>query len=450
MRVLRLLSLQAALLLLVAAATLPAQAVEVERVVSPGGIEAWLVEDDSNPMLSLELAFRGGAAADPEGQEGLSRFAAYLLDEGAGEYDSEAFQQVLADLSVRLSFDSGRDAFRASLATLTRNRDEAFRLLRLALSEPRFDPEPVSRLRAQLATRLARQAEDPDSIASRQLWAAIFPDHPYGRPVDGTLESLARIEVADLQRFVAERLTLDRLVIGVAGDIDAATLGPLLDRTFGALPAEGRVAPVEEVEASGQGGIIVVERDQPQSTVVFAQPGIARDDPDYYAAYAVNYVLGGGGFASRLYEQVREERGLAYSVSAYLAPLDRSAMILGGLGTQNARVTESLEVVEREWRRMAESGPTAEELEDAKTYLTGSFPLRLSSTGGIAAMLVGMQLEELGIDYLDRRNDYIEAITLEEARRVADELYDAGALTTVVVGRPAGVEATRPAPLPEG
>lgn len=450
MPALRLLLGPLALLILLAAPALPARAVEVQRVVSPGGIEAWLVEDDSNPMLSLELAFRGGAAADPAGKEGLSRFVAYLLDEGAGELDSETFQQALADASVRLSFDAGRDTFQASLATLTRNRDEAFRLLELALTEPRFDEEPVSRLRAQLKTRLARQAQDPGAIASRQLWAAMFPAHPYGRPTDGTPESLDAIETADLRRFVTERLSRDQLVIGVAGDIDAATLGPLLDRTFGDLPDSGNIQPVETAEASDAGGLIVVERDQPQSTVAFAQPGIARDDPDYYAAYAVNYVLGGGGFASRLYEEVREERGLAYSVSAYLLPLDNAALLAGGLGTQSARVAESLEVLEQEWQRMAEQGPTAEELEDAKTYLTGSFPLRLSSTAGIASVLVSMQLEDLGIDYLDRRNDYIESVTPEQARRVAAELYATDALTIVVVGQPTGVEATRPAPLPEG
>lgn len=450
MRVLRLTILLLAFALPAAAFASRTHAVEVQRVVSPGGIEAWLVQDESNPMLSLELAFRGGAATDPKGKAGLSRFVAYLLDEGAGDLDSEAFQQALADNAIRLSFDAGRDSFRASLATLTRNRSEAFRLLRLALTEPRFDAEPVARLRAQLKTRLVRQAEDPDAIASRQLWAALFPDHPYGRSADGTPASLERIGTTDLKRYVQEHLTRDRLVIGVAGDIDAETLAPLLDETFGALPAASEETPVSSAQPTAEGGTIVIERDQPQATVAFAQPGIARDDPDYYAAYAVNYLLGGGGFASRLYEEVREKRGLAYSVYSYLLPLDHAALVVGGLGTQNARVGESLEIVEREWRRMAEEGPTAKELADAKTYLTGSFPLRLSSTGGIASTLVGMQLEELGIDYLDRRNSYVEAITLEQARRVAKRLYDTAALTFVVVGQPAEVKATRPAPLSEG
>lgn len=446
-RLARLLLLSAALALLAAPS---ARAVEVERVVSPGGIEAWLVQDDSNPMLSLEVAFLGGAAADPAGKEGLSRFVAYLLDEGAGDLDSQAFQRALADHSIRLSFDSGRDTFQASLATLTENRDEAFRLLRLALTEPRFDAEPVGRLRAQLKARLARQSEDPDAIAGRQLWAALFPAHPYGRPVDGTPESLDRIEREDMIGFVQQRLSREVMAIGVAGDIDAETLGPLLDRTFGALPAEGNVPSVPAAAASTEGGIIVVEREQPQSTVLFAQPGIDRDDPDYYAASVVNYVLGGGGFASRLYEEVREKRGLAYSVYSYLLPLDRGALVMGGFGTQNGRVAESLEVVEHEWHRMAEQGPSAEELGDAKTYLTGSFPLRLSSTGAIAGILVGMQLEDLGIDYIDRYDDLIEAVTPEQARRVAGELYDAESLTTVIVGQPAGVEPTRPASRPEG
>jgi zinc protease len=423
-----------------------AGAVEVERVVSPGGIEAWLIEDHANPIITLDIGFRGGAVTDPEGKAGRARMTAALLDEGAGELDSQAFQKELADLSIRMGFDAGRDTFTGSLTTLTRNRDRAFELLRQALSEPRFDAEPVERIRQQLIVRANRDAVDPQSVAWQTLVEALYPDHPYGRRTDGNPESLAAIETADLEAFVAERLARDNLFVGVAGDITPEELAPLLDEVFGGLPAEAAPIAAGAVAPEADGGTIVVEQEVPQSVVALGQSGIARDDPDYYTAYAVNYVLGGGGFASRLYTEVREKRGLAYSVYSYLNPLDLSSLVMGGVATANARVAESLELIRGEWARMAEEGPTAEELADAKTYLTGSFPLRFDSTGALSEILVGMQMENLGIDYLDRRNDFIEAITLEDARRVAAELYHPDELTAVVVGQPEGVEATRAAP----
>lgn len=430
--------------------TPPADAVEVQRVRSPGGIEAWLVEDRSNPIITLSLSFRGGAALDPQGKEGLATLVAALIDEGAGDLDSQAFQGRLEDLSISLHFSAGMDSFTGTLKSLTDTRDTAFDLLRLALTEPRFDAEPVERIREQVLTGLARKAEDPDTIAGRTLNKLLYPQHPYGRPSGGTMESIATVQVGDLRGFVAERFGRDTMVIGVVGDISAAELVPLLDRTFQALPAKAAPFDVPRIDPIGSGDLVVIEKDVPQSVVVFGHSGIAREDPDYYAAYTVNYILGGGGFASRLYEEVREKRGLAYSVYSYLFPLDRSAMVLGGVGTQNSRVAESLDLIRQEWQKFAEDGPTETELRDAKTYLTGSFPLRFSSSTRIAGMLVGMQTENLGIDYLDRRNSLVEAVTLEDARRIARRLYDASALTIVVVGKPDGVTPTRPAPKLEG
>ena len=427
-------------------AVLPARAVEVQRVISPGGIEAWLVEDHSNPILSLELAFGGGGALDPPGREGLANMVSGLLDEGAGELDSQAFQARLADLSIRLSFDAGLDHFTGTLRTLTENRAAAGELLGLALSAPRFDAEPVERIRGQILAGLRRASEDADVIASRALRELFFPGHPYGRPVNGTADSVARLTAEDFHRFAAERLARDTLKIGVVGDITADQLAAFLDRTFLGLPARAAPGQLAATTPAGAGETVVIEKDVPQSVVSFGHAGIDRQDPDFYTAYVVNYLLGGGGFSARLYKEVREERGLAYSVYAYLSDLEYASMVIGGVATANARVAESLAVIRAEWARMAESGPSAEELRHAKTYLTGSYPLRQTSTGRIAGMLLGIQLNDLGIDYINRRNGFIEAVTLDDARRVARRLYDAAALTVVVVGRPEGVEPTRAAP----
>jgi zinc protease len=414
-------------------------ATEVERVVSAGGIEAYLLSEPSIPFMSLSLHFRGGAALDPAGREGLATMVSGLLDEGAGDLDSRAFQTELEDLAIRLSFDAGRDEFTGQLKTLTAHRERAFELLRLALSAPRFDAEPVDRIRSQLQANLRRRSEDPDYLAALTWFTTAFPDHPYGRPVQGTIESLAAIERSDLQGFVDARLARDNLVIGVSGDVTAAELGPLLDHAFGDLPEHSAPGAIAAVSPVG-GTTVVLRRPVPQSQVLFGEVGLPRDDPDFYTAYVANHILGGSGFTSRLTDEVREKRGLAYSVYSYLYPMDHAPLWLGGLGTANAAVGQAIQVVREQIAGMAAGEITQAALDDAKTYLTGSFPLRLTSNDAIAGTLVQMQVDDLGIDYLDRRNGYIEAATLDDVRRVAARLYDPDNLLVVVVGEPEGVE----------
>ena len=412
---------------------------KVERVVSPGGIEAYLLSEPSIPFLSLALQFRGGSALDPAGKEGLAYMVSGLLDEGAGELDSQAFRTELEDRAIRLAFDVGRDQFTGELKTLTVHRERAFELLRLALTAPRFDAEPVERIRSQIQANLRRRAEDPDYLAGLTWFATAFPGHPYGRPVQGTVESVATIGGADLRGFVRARLARDNLVIGVAGDVTAAELAPLLDLAFGDLPATS--APFELAQTAPKGGdTVILHRDVPQSQVLFGEPGIARSDPDFYAAYVANHILGGGGFTSRLTEEVREKRGLAYSVYSHLYPLEFATLWLGGLGTANAAVGQALQVTRQQIAELAAGTIEQAELDDAKTYLTGSFPLRLTSNDSIAGTLVAMQVDKLGIDYLDKRNGYIEAVTLADVRRVAARLYDPDHLLVVVVGEPQGLE----------
>jgi len=417
-----------------------AEAVEIQRVVSPGGVEAWLVEDHSVPIIALRAAFRGGAALDPAGKEGLADFVSKTLDEGAGDLDSQAFQAKLEDLVITLRFDAGLDNFSVNLRTLTENRDTALELLRLALTAPRFDDEPVERVRRAILSGLARDSEDPDYLARRHWWRATFPDHPYGRPVRGVIDTVKGIAREDLRAFVRQRLGRDNLVLGVVGDISAAELGPILDRTFAGLPAAATPAAVGDAAPDLPGGVTVIEKDVPQSVVAFGQQGLKRADPDWYAAYALNYILGGGGFTSRLYQEIRERRGLAYSVYSYLTPMDHAGLLVGGVGTENGRVRESIELIRQEIRRIRDDGPSAEELENAKTFLTGSFFLRFDRTDRIANILVAIQLDDLGIDYLDRRNALIEAVTMADIRRVAKRLLDPDRITFVVVGRPDGLD----------
>ncbi|MSO88575.1 MAG: insulinase family protein [Rhodospirillaceae bacterium] len=419
----------------------PADAVTIERVTSPGGLTAWLVQDHSIPVLALAYSFTGGSALDPVGKEGLARWVAGLLTDGAGDLDDQAYQEKLEDIVASVDFSADMDTFSGSLKTLTRHRKEAVELMRLALTKPRFDPEVVERMRSRALAALARNEEQPGAIASRTWWKAAFPSHPYGRTTSGTEKSLKDLSIADFREFMATRLSRDTLSIGAVGDITPAELGLLLDEAFGGLPARAATptATVPEARAEGVGRTIVVRKDVTQSAVVFGQDGLKRNDPDFYAAFVMNYILGGGGFNSWLLNEVREKRGLAYSVYSYLSTMERAGLILGGTASENRSVAQSLDVVRDQWRRMRDEGPTQEELNDAKTYLTGSYALQFTSTTAIARQMVSIQRANLGMDYIDRRNTFIEQVTLDDVRRVARRLLDPARLVVVVVGKPEGL-----------
>lgn len=411
----------------------------IQRVVTPGGIEAWLVESYAVPLIALEFAMRGGAAQDPADKAGLATLLSGLLDEGAGPYDARAFHRAVEDLAIRLGFGCDRDAISGHLQTLARNRDEAFELLRLAVCEPRLEPRAIDRVRGQIAAGLKRDANDPDALVAKAFREAAFPNHPYGRPVRGDLESLDRLSRDDIEAMRGRLLARDNLVIAVVGAIDAATLAAKLDATFGALPRAGRLDSVAEIDIHALGQRRIVDLDVPQSTIRFGRPGLQRKDEDYFGAVVINHILGGGVFTARLFNEVREKRGLAYSVYSHLNEYDRCAMLVGGAATKNERAGESLEVIQRQFAELAADGPTADELDKAKKYLTGSYALRFDTSTKIAGQLVNLQLDGFDPSYLDERNRRIEAVTLEDAQRVAKRLLGGGELLVSIVGRPHGL-----------
>lgn len=410
----------------------------VQRVVSAGGIEAWLVEEHQVPLVAMEFAFLGGASQDPTERPGVANALSGLLDEGAGPYDSDAFQTRLADRAIELRFHADRDTFRGSLKTLVRHADEAFDLARLALSEARLDEAAIERVRAQVVASLRHEAQNPDSLAARAFFAAAFPDHPYGRPVRGTLDSVAAITRQDVERYRGAVLSRGSLRVVVVGAIDAASLGRALDRIFLALPAAAELHPVMTTAAAGLGTRVVVDVDVPQSVVRFGGEGVPRLDPDYLPAFVVNHVLGGGVFSARLFKEVREKRGLAYGVSTSLSPMRHAALFTGYTATKNERVAESIAVIENEIRSLAADGPDAEELRLAKQYLIGSYALHFDTSTKIAAQLLNIAVEGLGIDYIDRRNDLVAAVTAEDVARAGKRVLDRS-LLVVVAGQPIGV-----------
>ena len=409
-------------------------ATRIQHLISPGGIEAWFVQDATVPLIAMEYAFGGGASQDPADKPGVGNLVADLLDEGSGELDSKTFHERLDRRAIELSFNSTRDYFRGSLRMLKDTRDEAFDLLRMSLTSPHFDSADVERIRSQVISNLQSDTASPSALAGRKFLEMAYGDHPYGRPSDGTVESVPKIEIADLRDYVGRVLAKDTLRIAVVGDVDPDTLGRLLDRTFGHLPEKASLTPIPDVEAAKPPQRAFIPLDVPQTVVMFGGPGFTRHDPNFMAAYIVNHILGGGTLSSRLYKEVREKRGLAYSVYESLLWMDHSALFIGNTGTRADRAGETVDAINKEVRRMAEDGPTQQELDEAKSYLKGSQMLALDTSSKLASALLQYQLDKLPIDYIEKRNAIIDAVTLDDAKQAAQRLWGQG-LLTVIVGR---------------
>ena len=424
-------------------AAVPAWAeIEIKDVTSPGGVHAWLVEEHSIPFVALEIRFRGGTSLDAEGKRGAVNLMTGLIEEGAGDMDARAFARAQESLAASFSFGAGDDSVSVSAQFLTENRDRAIDLLRTALHRPRFDQDALERVRAQVMSGLMSDAKDPGTIAGQTFAKIAYGDHPYGSDGKGTLQSVAALSREDIVAAHRGVFARDRLYVGAVGDITAEELGMMLDDLLSGLPATGAPFP-GKADVTIPGGVRVVEFDTPQSVAVFGQKGIERHDDDFFAAYVMNQILGAGGFESRLMQEVREKRGLTYGVYSYLVPRDLAAVYMGNVASANDRIAEAISVIRDEWARMAAGGVTEKELEDAKTYLTGAYPLRFDGNSRIAGILVGMQMDELPIDYIATRNDKVNAVTLADIRRVAAELLDPEGLLFVVVGRPEGLEGTQ-------
>jgi zinc protease len=414
--------------------------VNVQQLVTPRGVTAWLVEDYAVPLLSLDFAFKGGASQDPPGKTGAATMLAALLDEGAGDLDSQAFQQALDEKAIEISFNCDRDYIGGRMRTLIRNVDRAGELLRLAINAPRLDEAPIARVREQLSAGLRHEANDPGSLAGRIWRARSFPGHPYGAPTNGTLESLPAIARADLVSLQRNLVTRGALYVGIVGAIDAERAARLIDLIFADLPSNGAISQVKDASFSGTGTTEIVDLDVPQSTIRFGRPSFARHDPDYMTSVLLAHILGGGtGLSSRLFREVREKRGLAYSVSTSVSALDHASFLHGGTSTKNERAKESLDVIAAEILDVSGNGPTEEELVKGKKYLVGSYPLRFDTSAKIAGQLVHIQLDGFGPEWMIERNRLIEAVTMEDARRVAKRLFGDGAMSVAVVGRPVGL-----------
>ena len=418
---------------------LPARAeLNIQEVTSPGGVTAWLVEDHGIPFVALEIVFKGGTSLDAPGKRGATYLMTGLIEEGAAGMDSRAFAEARDSLAASFSFDARNDSVSVSARMLAENRDQAVALLHEALVDPRFDQSALDRVREQVLSGLRSDAKSPEALAPLAFDRLAFADHPYGTAKEGTPDSVAALTRDDILAAHRGAMAHDRIYVAAAGDITAAELAALLDTLFADLPATGAPMPPRAPWLL-QPGVTVEQFPSPQSVVFFGHRGIPRDDPDFFAAHILNEAMGGGRFSARLMKEVREKRGLTYGIGTYLVPMDHAELYLGQFSASNDKVAEAVSVVRAEWARVAAEGLTEAELEEVKTYLTGSYPLRFAGNGNIAGVLVGMQVENLPIDYAVTRNEKIEAVTMEDIKRVAKRIFLPEDLHFVVVGQPKGL-----------
>ncbi len=416
-------------------------ALNIQKVTSKGGITAWLVEEHSIPFTALEIRFKGGTSLDLPGKRGATYMMAGLLEEGAGDMTATQFQTARDALAADFNFAAHGDSVSISAKFLSENRDQAMSLLKQAIEAPRFDPEAIKRVRAQILSLIARNKKDPQEIASSTFDRLAYGDHPYGSSSTGTIKSVSSLGRDDLVTAYRNSMARDRVYVSAVGDITPEQLGVLMDELLGGLPAKGAPMP-PKAKIVLTGGVTVVHFPSPQSVAIFGERGIERTDPDFFAAYVMNRIFGGDGFDARLTREVRVKRGLTYGVYSYLADFDLASMLQGSVSSDNDRMAEALDVIRAEWKKMADKGATQAELDAAKKYLTGAYPLRFDGNGRIAAILAGMQLDGLPASYVKTRNARINAVTLADVARVAKRLLRPKDLRIVVVGQPVGVKST--------
>ena len=412
---------------------------EIQEITSQGGINAWLVQEEAIPFVAIEIVIDGGATLEDPAKRGVTNLMMALLEEGSGDLGAREFQEAREGIAASFGFNAYDDSISISAVFLTENGDEAMALLRGALTKPRFDAAAIERVRAQVLSIIRSDAQDPNSIASATFDAAAFADHPYGTSIDGSAKTVAALTQDDLFEAHRNVLVQSRVYVGASGDISAQELGMLIDNLLGDLPMDGPAFP-PRVEFGLGGGTTIVPFETPQSVALFGHAGIKRNDDDFFAAFLLNEILGGRGVQSRLMREVREERGLTYGVSSYLVPKTLSEVYLGSVASANGTIAEAISVIRDEWALMAKEGVSEVELNQAKTYLTGAYPLRFDGNAKIAGILASMQWTGLTSEYIVDRNDFVNAVTLDDINRVAAELLDPDGLHFVVVGKPEGLE----------
>lgn len=411
----------------------------IQQFTTPGGVSVWLVEEPSIPILSLRMAWTAGETNDPEGLEGLTNAMVYHMNEGAGALDAQAFFKGMEELNMSFSCGASNESTYCNSSMLTDNASESFDMIALALSEPRFDDGPFERFLREQEVGLQTRETNPRYLANRARAAAMYPDHPYAR--ETSAESLAAITQDGMRAQKDLLMVKDGMLVTAVGAMSPEELAPLIDQAVAGLPDTSTPTETDAVTlAAPLAAPVTIDLPQPQSLVTFAGPAMEREDPDFYTAVVLNYTFGGGGFQSRLMQDLRVEKGLTYGVYTQVSSEDKIQLWSGGGQTKNESAGEFIAGIKANMETMVAEGMTEEELADAKAYLTGSYPLGFDSNAKIAGRMMGVRLDELPVDFFDKRNAMVDAVTLEDVNRVAAEYLSPDNFTFVIVGQPEGLD----------
>ena len=392
------------------------------------------MKDKSLPLISMSFSFKGGALLDPSGKEGATNLMVSLLDEGTENFKGNKLKLSLKENGTKISLSAEKEKIEGTFQVVSSQIQEGFWLLYESINKPLFNSEDITKVKKQIQASIKIDKSVVSTQASEKFNEIFFKDSLFSRNVKGTSESLKKISRNDILKIHKESFTKNNLIIGVAGNIDSENAKKYIDYVFGELPsskAKRETPPFDNLEKGKE----FFEMETPQATIVFGQRGFGRKNKDYFAARVLNYVLGGGGFQSRLYKEVREKNGLVYSIYSYLMPYESDGVIIGGFQTRNKNVDETILKVKQEWKKMKNQGISANELKEAKTYYKGSFSRNFTSTISIATLLKVVQYYDLGKDYFANRSEIIDNLKLKEINSLASRIFDEKNLFFMIVGK---------------
>ena len=411
---------------------------EVKEITAPESkIKAYLVSDNTNPIVSMNFILANrGSAYDAQGKKGIANFVSRMLVEGSGKLDSREFKDKLANLAISINFQAGKDDFSGDMLTTKENLSEAVKLMQDVMYAPRFDNSDIERLKKEILQTIDYLQEKPSARLEEAQRKLLFGKHPYSYLTIGTKDDVKSLKKNDLLDYMKNNLTKKLLHIGIVGDVNENEAAKLVDDIFAKLPDGNDIKEIQtpEIDYSNLNAD-VYEEHLPQVLTAITAPGVARQNKDFYPLYIANYVLGGAGLNSRINKSAREEEGLTYGAYTGLSLLNSCPLIQGGFSTTPENLSKMKEIFVAEWQKMGADGISEKELRLAKNYLQSSYNLRFADITVFSAILAEMQNENLGMDFLQKRNQYIENVTLERVNLVAKKYFSPEKLIMINLGK---------------
>ncbi len=410
-------------------------ALEYKKLQTSKGIKFWFVQDKSIPIVSVSFSFGGGSSLDSKEKNGISNLMTSMMDEGTTNLTSNELKNLMKENGMKLNFSSQRDRINGNFQTISSQILKSFELFSEVLNHPKFDEKDINKIKRQIISSIKIDESDISTLASNKFNQFFFDQHNFSENTKGSIKSLNNINREDLIKFHKKVFQKQNLIIGVAGNVNEKNIKEFIDLVFGDLNNYDEILKIKKFETLAKGERIHKIK-TPQTSVLFGHPGLARNNENFFALRIANYILGGGGFQSRLYKNIREKKGLVYSVYSYLLSFESDGVIVGGFQTRNKSVYETVESVKNEWKKIQKKGITKTELENAKAYYNGSFTRNFTSTLSIARLLQIVQYYKLGDNYFQEREKIINSLSLEKVNQVVSNLFDGKKLFFMIVGEP--------------